>query len=113
MPDTWSSITVVWPAHLPHVITFNGNWRKLENNTVEATYTRREFGAALRWMQQWTDLPILSLDEPWSAPRERPDHPCHTCGADNWWERPAKTGGGWLCGRCHPNPVDLIRLQSH
>ncbi|GAI71499.1 unnamed protein product [marine sediment metagenome] len=35
---------------------------------------------------------------------ERPTKPsksCYVCGSDTWWQRP---DGGWLCGRCHPNP---------
>jgi len=31
----------------------------------------------------------------------RPIKPCHICGSNNWWQRP---DGGWVCGRCHPNP---------
>ncbi len=26
--------------------------------------------------------------------------PCHNCGARRWWR--LKSGGPWICGRCHP-----------
>ena len=32
---------------------------------------------------------------------QKPNKPCWTCGANDWWQRP---DGGWSCGRCHPNP---------
>ncbi len=32
---------------------------------------------------------------------DKPTKPCYVCGSNDWWQRP---DGGWLCGRCHPNP---------
>lgn len=32
---------------------------------------------------------------------DKPTKPCYVCGTNDWWQRP---DGGWLCGRCHPNP---------
>jgi len=32
---------------------------------------------------------------------------CPACGSSDWWWRPASGlggPGGWVCGRCHPNP---------
>jgi hypothetical protein len=26
------------------------------------------------------------------------------CAGADWWERPPEAGGGWVCGRCHPDP---------
>jgi len=37
---------------------------------------------------------------------DRPVIPCHNCKEDRWWQRP---DGGWVCGRCHPNPVELAK----
>ena len=37
----------------------------------------------------------------------KPSKSCYVCGSNNWWWRPASElggPGGWLCGRCHPNP---------
>lgn len=34
----------------------------------------------------------------------RPSMPCPACKCDEWWERPT---GGWVCGRCHPDPERL------
>ena len=39
---------------------------------------------------------------------DRPSLPCGTCGSDEWWRRPLERGGGWVCGRCHPDPATLV-----
>lgn len=45
---------------------------------------------------------------------EKPTKPCY-CGSDNWWWRPAGglgAPGGWLCGRCHPNPNEEVEVST-
>jgi len=32
----------------------------------------------------------------------RPNQPCYACNSVSWRQRP---DGGWVCGRCHPQPV--------
>lgn len=32
-----------------------------------------------------------------------PDRPCGVCGMNKWWQR---KDGGWVCGGCHPKPVE-------
>ena len=32
-----------------------------------------------------------------------PTSPCWVCGATAWW----RSGDGWTCGRCHPDPRTL------
>lgn len=34
---------------------------------------------------------------------EKPDRPCGVCKADEWWQRDS---GEWVCGRCHPKPIE-------
>ncbi len=37
----------------------------------------------------------------------KPSGKCFVCGSEDWWWRPASGlggPGGWLCGKCHPNP---------
>jgi hypothetical protein len=42
----------------------------------------------------------------------KPDYSCPACGADKWWRR---DDGGWVCGRCHPNPQEelLFKLDRY
>ena len=41
---------------------------------------------------------------------DKPAYPCPACKADKWWQR---NDGGWVCGRCHPNPSGdtLLKLE--
>jgi len=39
--------------------------------------------------------------------KPKPNYPCSICGSTDWWWRLASGlggPGGWLCGKCHPNP---------
>ena len=43
---------------------------------------------------------VTDGNTPYRSNDKKPDHPCYTCGMNNWWKR----GREWLCGCCHPDP---------
>ena len=39
---------------------------------------------------------------------QKPDRPCQVCGSNEWWQRDSGWNGGWVCGRCHPKPTEMV-----
>lgn len=42
----------------------------------------------------------------------KPIDPCASCFTNDWWPRPVKIGGGWLCSWCHPMPPGASRIPE-
>lgn len=60
-------------------------------------------------------LEILTLAAPAGSasvdtdPEPMPTEP-HHCGSIDWWQRPSRNSGGWVCGLCHP-PNEVLRAE--